>query len=748
MRRLPALAHYARTPSLTPPRTPRAPRLLYRSDRVYAEAAKCYLNALRVDPDNSQILTDLALLQVQLRDIQGFTSTRARMLSLKPGPRANWVALAVAHHLGGRLGLAASVLDQYVQLSGEPGLGDRYEHSEVLLYRAELLEEEGQPAWALAHLEACEKSVVDKAALLECRGRLQLTLGDLKGAEGTYRALLQRSSETHEYHAGLRCALGCAGPLHALSEESIGVLAREYGQLREAYPRSAAVRRLPLDFLRGAAFEEALGDYIAPFLRKGVPALGSDLAQLYDRGGAAGPTAWRRDALARVLAATELSLRTRAAFPGQPASSEQPGVHPWALLLLAQHHGAVGDTKQGLDACQLALQHTPTCVDFYLVKARLLTQAGRLSLAADTADEARAMDLADRYLNSVAVQALLAADRLDEAERCAALFARAGAGGGPAADGSANLVEMQCQWFTLGVGEVHLRAGRYGPALKRFCVVRKHFEDFGEDLFDFHGYCLRKMTLRAYVRLLRLLDEMPGHGYFRQAARGAVSAYLALHDAAQANASLGTQATGGADLEGCDDAALAAMPANERKKARAKARKAEQAAAAAAATVAAAAAALAGAGGKDGGGGGGAKSVVDPDPHGAALAATADPLGEAAKWVTALVRHADGHRETHVLAAQLYCRKGRPLLALRAALKLQALTDSGDCQEAHVAIVRVMRHLADALRGDALAAPVRTLLAEGLAMLLGTAADATRFNDARRDAVGEQAHAAAALLLA
>ena len=36
--------------------------LLYRSDRNYAQAIKCYLNALKKDPGNLQILRDLALL--------------------------------------------------------------------------------------------------------------------------------------------------------------------------------------------------------------------------------------------------------------------------------------------------------------------------------------------------------------------------------------------------------------------------------------------------------------------------------------------------------------------------------------------------------------------------------------------------------------------------------------------------------------------------------------------------------------
>ena len=62
--------------------------LIYRSDKNYLEAIKCYRNALRFDKvssnmcvplrahawqDNLQILRDLSLLQIQMRDMEGFT---------------------------------------------------------------------------------------------------------------------------------------------------------------------------------------------------------------------------------------------------------------------------------------------------------------------------------------------------------------------------------------------------------------------------------------------------------------------------------------------------------------------------------------------------------------------------------------------------------------------------------------------------------------------------------------------------
>ena len=45
---------------------------LQRSDKKYDEAIKCYRNALKWDNDNIQILRDLSLLQIQMRDLDGY----------------------------------------------------------------------------------------------------------------------------------------------------------------------------------------------------------------------------------------------------------------------------------------------------------------------------------------------------------------------------------------------------------------------------------------------------------------------------------------------------------------------------------------------------------------------------------------------------------------------------------------------------------------------------------------------------
>lgn len=41
-------------------------------DFRYDEAIKCYRNALKWEKDNIQILRDLSLLQIQMRDLEGY----------------------------------------------------------------------------------------------------------------------------------------------------------------------------------------------------------------------------------------------------------------------------------------------------------------------------------------------------------------------------------------------------------------------------------------------------------------------------------------------------------------------------------------------------------------------------------------------------------------------------------------------------------------------------------------------------
>jgi peptide alpha-N-acetyltransferase len=85
---------------------------------------------------------------------------------------------------------------------------------------------------------------------------------------------------------------------------------------------------------------------------------------------------------------------------------------------------------------------------------------------------------------------------------------------------------MQHMWYEVHAGEAHLAAKQYGPALKKFLAVQSHFVDIGEDQFDFHSYCIRKMTLRSYVAMLRMEDHLYDHPMFLRVRLGLGLGYI------------------------------------------------------------------------------------------------------------------------------------------------------------------------------------------------------------------------------
>lgn len=66
---------------------------------------------------------------------------------------------------------------------------------------------------------------------------------------------------------------------------------------------------------------------------------------------------------------------------------------------------------------------------------------------------------------------------------------------------AADLEDMQSLLFLLEEADAHRRNGKVNLALKKYMAVKKIFDDFEDDQFDFHGYNLRKFTLNIYIKL-------------------------------------------------------------------------------------------------------------------------------------------------------------------------------------------------------------------------------------------------------
>ncbi|EFX02154.1 n-terminal acetyltransferase catalytic subunit [Grosmannia clavigera kw1407] len=621
--------------------------LLYRANKNFEEAIKAYKFALRLEPESPQIQRDLAILQVQMRDYAGYVQSRQAILQARPQQRMHWTGLAIAHHLAGNLAEAEHILTMYEDtLKNEPPRTD-VEHSEALLYKNAIIAETGDIQRALDHLEsAAADRALDRLAVLETRARYLTLLGADRSTDAAvaWRALIDRNPDNSKYYEGLVQTLGLADDQ---SPEATATRLAVLDEYSAKYPRSDAPHRLPLNFLTGDLFKERARKYLFPMLDKGIPSLFANVKHLY-------ADEAKKEAL-RMLVEEYLAAHSsdEAKANGADEKKDASKGEGAALYYLAQHHNYY--RSRNLDQadvyCDRAIGLDGKSVDFQMTKARIWKHRGDLQKAADAMDAARQLDTRDRYINSKAAKYRLRNNENEAAIKTMGLFTRPES----AADPLADLLEMQCVWYLTEDGEAYARRGNEGLALKRFHAVSAVFDVWQEDQFDFHAFSLRKGMIRAYVDLVRWEDRLREHPFFTRAALDAARLYVAKFDHAQGSGDKTANGTAGANGNASAEASPpSAAEAAEKKKAAKKAKKealrAEKETAEKAAkqdpNKATAAAADAG-----------EIKKKDDDPLGLKLAATADPLAEATKFVAPVLQFSPKSLEGQLVGFDIYLRR-------------------------------------------------------------------------------------------
>uniref|UniRef100_H3D472 N-alpha-acetyltransferase 15, NatA auxiliary subunit n=1 Tax=Tetraodon nigroviridis TaxID=99883 RepID=H3D472_TETNG len=643
--------------------------LLQRSDKKYDEAIKCYRNALKWDKDNLQILRDLSLLQIQMRDLEGYRETRYQLLQLRPAQRASWIGYAIAYHLLEDYEMAAKIIEEFRKTQQTSPDKVDYEYSELLLYQNQVLREAGLYKEALEHLSNYEKQICDKLAVEETRGELLLKLGRLDEATEVYHCLQERNPENWTYYHGLE---------KALKPSSMEEKCKIYEEAWEKFPKGLVPRRLPLNFLLGDKFRECLDRYLRMNFSKGCPPVFTTLKSLY-------ASKEKVTMVEELVVGYETSLKSCRMFnPNDDGKEEPPTTLLWVQYFLAQHYDMIGQQTLSLEYINAAIESTPTLIELFLIKAKIYKHAGNIREAVRWMDEAQALDTADRFINSKCAKYMLKAGMIKEAEEMCSKFTREGA------SAVENLNEMQCMWFQTECALAYKNMNKFGEALKKCHEIERHFVEITDDQFDFHTYCMRKMTLRSYVDLLKLEDVLRMHPFYYKAAVTAIQMYLSLHDNPLIDDNKELQADTGEAArtgrlrvggDGVDAFSLATSDDEEI---------------------------------------GGPKEELIPEK----LVKVENPLEEAVKFLTPLKHLVKEKIDTHLLAFEIYFRKEKYMLMLQSVKRAVAIDP--DHPWLHQCLVRFFKGVSESKE---LPEVVRTVLKQEITRLFGDS-NARSFNQA------------------
>ncbi|VDM34120.1 unnamed protein product [Hydatigera taeniaeformis] len=367
------------------------------------------------------------------------------------------------------------------------------------------------------------KEIVDSVSYLETYAGLLLNLGRVDEAESIVWQLLERNPDCKSYYELFykvnEVRTNCAMKL-AEKRKMLGECVQKFSSAR-------LPKLLFLETLDGDEFGFHVDIFMRKYLRKGVPNLFVQLKRFY-----------KSDARRTTLENLYLTYRANLDDHGtlgpvsygklkspysDDAAIEPPSTSLWLNYLIAQHYNFMRQTQKALIVVSKEIDINPTIVDLYVLKAEIYRDAGDIITASRWMDEAQSLDTADRFINAQCTKYMVQAHRIGDAEAMASKFTRG------STTATHYLIEMQCMWFLIENARSYKAMQKYGEALKFCHEIDRAYTAVLEDQLDFHSYCLRKGTLRSYVETIRLEDRLRDHPAYFDAACLAIEIYLYLH---------------------------------------------------------------------------------------------------------------------------------------------------------------------------------------------------------------------------
>lgn len=521
-----------------------------RSSRNYPEAIKWFQTSLNNGSANQQIYRDLATLQSQVGDYKGVLASRRTYWEAFLGYRSNWTGLAVAQDINGEHKEAINTLSQFEKLvEGKLGEPELYEHNECLMYKNDIMfkaagDNKDKLHNVLNHLNEVEKDVYDKYGVLERKAAIYHKLGDSKLASKYVRMLIQRNPDDFGYYEHLEKVLNIQN-----DNEKREIL---YANLQKLYPRSDPPKFIQLTFIDDKTkLETKFTDYVITQLKRGVPATFGNVKPLYRN---------------RSQLIVPISDKVVNEFFQQTDPYKDPIGYVWTCYYLAQHYLYLKDFSKAQSFIDKALESTPTLVEFYILKGRVLKASGKLDEATEWLEEGRKLDLQDRFINTKTAKYLLRANNIDKAVETVSMFTK----NDDSVNGVKDLHLVEASWFIVEQAEAYYRlhletkkelhekltavksqgfnedevesqlkelkqlewsVKKYqGLSLKRFQAVARMYRQFEDDQLDFHSYCMRKGTPRAYLEMLDWGRKIYKNPMYVRSLRGASKIFFQLHD--------------------------------------------------------------------------------------------------------------------------------------------------------------------------------------------------------------------------
>lgn len=159
--------------------------------------------------------------------------------------------------------------------------------------------------------------------------------------------LLDLNSDNRDYFDLLKEA---ENPENEIQEQEF------YKKYLEKYPNSSPLKVMNLHFLKDDAFKSFFQEFLNSFIIKCQPSVFSEIKAFYK-------DVKKCEIIEWVLIDNEKNYKED--------EKSIPTNLLWSQMLLSQHYDYVGNHDKALEMIEKAIEHTPTLIELYLIKAKI-----------------------------------------------------------------------------------------------------------------------------------------------------------------------------------------------------------------------------------------------------------------------------------------------------------------------------------------------------------------------------------------
>ena len=486
--------------------------LFHKEQKNYAQAVKCYIFASKYDPENLTLKKDLANLLLYLGNFDDFAKYSLECIGIKSSLSVNWVQYAVAEFFLKNYEKSLVLIDSVLK-SFEDTMKKNEVH-EVILFKANILCKLNKYNECIDFLEQkYDKWCVDRTAFNEKIIEACVKSNNVEKGEKYCKLALKINPEninTYLSYFNLKIK-----DLNLSKYEDLFTLEENSPKRKEIYdilvkeiePELTKVKineKIKLGLLEGEEFKKLFCKYFYKNIKSNLPSFFNNIKFIYQYPTQKSKISIIESILTSNITEIESSKSLTKEILELNTDNSVINITPtfiWVYYFSAQHFDILGNSEKALEYINKAIKLTPTVVEFYMVKSRILKHNLLLEEAVSAMNKAKELDLSDRYLNAKHAKSIIRNGNVGDATNVMMEFVK-----NPLVE--ENMLRYQCLWFKIETGIAYLKEGKLLLAHRMFRGILDNFKEMFEDQSDFYNYCLRRYMLNDFFSFINYTKNM------------------------------------------------------------------------------------------------------------------------------------------------------------------------------------------------------------------------------------------------